>query len=217
MKQVIYGIITVLLLTSCRSTFISDSWKKPGVEPIGTNRVLVFAIIRDEDQMLREQMEAHMAGDLVDLGYNAVSAFKVFGPGAFKNLSREQAIEKIKQNGVDAVITIVLLKKSVEKRYYPGHGQFDASDFYHQGFSTYYQRMSELVQQKGYYIENTHYSWESNLYKLDKQELLYTVRTDSFDPATSEQQAHEYGRVIVKNFVRNGVFSKKPGKHLKAF
>lgn len=53
-------------------------------------------------------MEAHLVGDLHDLGYNAISSMSVFGPKASKRMTEDSAINNIKDVGADAVITIVL-------------------------------------------------------------------------------------------------------------
>jgi len=47
------------------------------------------------------------------------------------------------------------------------------------------------------------------LYDLTSKELLYSVQTQSFDPASSELLAHEYGKMIVANMVKKAVISKK--------
>jgi hypothetical protein len=50
---------------------------------------------------------------------------------------------------------------------------------------------------------------------MSTQKLVYSVQTQSFDPATSESLAHEYGQLIIKDMVRNNVASKVseiPGK-----
>ena len=64
---------------------------------------------------------------------------------------------------------------------------------------------------------DTKYFWESNLYDMSNQKLVYSVQTKSFDPATSESMAHEYGRMIVKNMVKQQVLAKHEYNPEKAF
>ena len=52
---------------------------------------------------------------------------------------------------------------------------------------------------------NTKFFWESNLYDMSTQKLIYSVQTESFDPANSETMAHEYGKMIIKNMVQQSV------------
>ena len=51
----------------------------------------------------------------------------------------------------------------------------------------------------GYYIQDTKYYWESNIYVGPSKELIYSAKSDSFDPGSTDQLAHEYGQSIVKD------------------
>lgn len=215
MKKMLFLSLAIVFLSGCNSSYITSSWKSTTKPSPRYNKVLVLALIREEDRSLQEKMEQHLVGDLNDLGYNAVSSLQEYGPKAFKNLSEEEAVNKIKNSGVDGVITIVLLKLDKEKNYYPGHPRYWPSDYYNQGFARYYTTMRNLVQDPGYYQVNTRYSWESNFYDFKSQDLLYSVQTQSFDPISAESLAHEYGRMIVKKMKKDNILEKQ--KELKAF
>jgi len=58
-------------------------------------------------------------------------------------------------------------------------------------------------------IEDTRYFWESNLFDVVSKELIYSVQTESFEPASSDILAHEYGKLIVKDMVKSQVLNKK--------
>jgi hypothetical protein len=130
-------------------------------------------------------------------------------------MSKEEAVNKVKQDGVDAVITIVLLKKEAVKNYYPGHPHYWPSNTYYQDFGRYYTTISILIREPDYYVVNTKYNWESNFYDLGSQDLVYSVQTQSFDPVSTEDLANEYGKMIVKNMFKMGIIEKQ--KKLKAF
>ncbi|OQP52931.1 hypothetical protein A4D02_21210 [Niastella koreensis] len=59
------------------------------------------------------------------------------------------------------------------------------------------------------YVTDTKYFWESNLFDVTSRELIYSVQTESFDYNSSDMLAHEYGRHIVKDMVKNQVLVKK--------
>ncbi len=61
-------------------------------------------------------MENHVVGDLIDLGYSAITSLQTFGPKAFDQMDEKSALEKLKNSGITAVITIVLLDKIVACR-----------------------------------------------------------------------------------------------------
>jgi hypothetical protein len=54
-------------------------------------------------------------------------------------------------------------------------------------------------------VVNTRYFWESNLYEMTAQKLVYSVQTQSFDPADAESLAHQYGQMIIRNMVEQKV------------
>ncbi|MFI5139918.1 MAG: hypothetical protein ACHQIM_19005, partial [Sphingobacteriales bacterium] len=155
---------------------------------------------------VQENMENHFVNDLKDLGYNAVSSLQEYGPKAFDQMDEAAALAKLKNSGVDAVITIVLLDKQKEKSYVPG-GIFYYSPYgyYHNSFWGYRTALYHRIYEPGYYVVDTKYFWESNLYDMSTQQLMYSVQTESFDPANSESLAHEYGQIIVKNMVEQNV------------
>jgi hypothetical protein len=57
----------------------------------------------------------------------------------------------------------------------------------------------------GYYETSTRYFWECNLYNPQSQKLVYSVQTQSFDPASVDALAHEHGKKIVQAMIKDGV------------
>lgn len=200
--------IIALFLAGCTSSRITSSWKEENVSPKKYDKILVLGLIRETDRTIRENMENHLVGDLQALGYNAVSSLKEYGPKAFEKMDEEAALATLNKSGVDAVVTIVLLDKEKEKRYVPGHINYSPYGYYYNRFWGYYGTMNRRIYEPGYYVTDTRYFWESNFYDMSTQKLLYSVQTQSFDPASSESLGHEYGRLIVKNMVKNNVVAK---------
>jgi len=201
--------LLIFLLAGCSSSKITSSWIATGAEGKKFNKIMVVGLIKESDRTERERMEQHMIGDLKDLGYDAVSAYEVYGPKAFDNLDETAVLEKLKNSNVDAVITIVLLNKEKETFYKPGTIMRTPYANRYNRFWGYYTTIYDRIYTPGYYETTTKYFWESNLYDLTSKELLYSVQTQSFDPASSELLAHEYGKMIVANMVKKAVISKK--------
>lgn len=198
-------IVTLLLLVGCTSVRITHSWKAENVKPKKFEKILVLGLLRTQDMSMREKMEDHLVGDLKDLGYNAVGSLTVFGPKAFNNIDEKTALNQLQNSGIDAVITIVLLDKAKERYYVPGHVYYSPYVIYHRSFWGYYTTMYDRIYSPGYYAENTKYFWESNLYDLSSKELIYSVQTESFNPASWQDMAHQYGLRIVNDMAKNKV------------
>jgi len=199
----------LLVMAACTSSRVTHSWKSD-FPPKNYSKVLVVAISAETDVATRQRMEDHLTGDLKDRGYNAVAASSEYGPKAFRQLSEEAVVEKIQNSGFDAVVTIVLLDKEKERYYVPGHAYYYSPySGYYRHFWGYYNTMYNRVYGPGYYVTNTKYFWESNLFDVASKELIYSVQTESFDPASSESLAHEYGKLIVKDMVKHQLLTRK--------
>jgi len=208
MKRILWIPLLMLLLAGCASSKITSTWKASDASGRKYNKILVVGLIKENDRSLREHMEDHLVGDLKGLGYNAISAYSEYGPKEFDGMDEQTAIARLKSNGVDAVITIVLLDKEKERRYVPGRMMYSPYGYYYGRFWGYYGALQRRIYEPGYYVTDTRYFWESNLYDLGDQHLVYSVQTQSFDPSSSEALGHEYGQLIVKSMVKNGVLDK---------
>ena len=218
MKKIL-GISSILflLVTGCTTSKITSTWKAENTVFQNYNKIFVLGLIRESDRTLQENMENHFVSDLSNLGYNVVSSLKEYGPKAFDKLDEEAAIDKLKSSGVDAVITIVLLDKQKERKYIPGNMYYSPYGYYYNRFWGYYGTLNRRIYEPGYYVTDTKYFWESNFYDMSTRKLVYSVQTQSFDPANSESLAHEYGELIVKNMVKENVLQRKTTAPSKGF
>jgi hypothetical protein len=207
----------LFLFWGCSTSRITHSWKAENVTAKKFNKILVIALNKEPDVRIQEKMENHFAGDLKDLGYNATTSIKEYGPKAFRDMSEEAVVNKIQNSGIDAVITIVLLDKSKERYYVPGHINYSPYAIYNRHFWGYYNTMYSRIYSPGYYTTETRYFWESNLYDMSLKDLLYSVQTESFDPASSESLAHEYGKLIVNDMVKSHVLRGQESAPLRGF
>ena len=196
------GFVLLLIAAGCTTSRITSSWKAEKTNPQKYNKIMVLGLIREADRSLQEKMENHLVSDLSELGYTAVSSLKEYGPKVFDNMDEAAAIRKLKNSEIDAVITIVLLDKEKERKYIPGNMYYSPYNYYYNRFWGYRTALYNRIYEPGYYITNTRYFWESNLYDMSTQKLVYSVQTQSFDPANSESMGHEYGQLIVKNMVK---------------
>ncbi len=208
MKNLLFFSLMVgfLSLYSCKSNKITSSWKAPGYTAKNYNQFIVWAIVNEKDEELKLKMEKHMVDDLKESGYNAVAANEIYG---IKNYTKEQesaVVALFKKSGVDALITVVLLDKQKEKVYYPPSVEYvpaPETDFNYGGkyiISTY-----KKVYTQGYYVTDTRYFWEGNLYDMITEKLIYSIKTKSFNPSSSEKQAHENGELIINNMIKNKI------------
>lgn len=217
-KLRVFGLVTVLLfLANCSPiTRITSTWKANDITAMQYNKVMVLGIIREADRNIRIQMENHLVGDLKELGYNAVSAYEMYGPKMFQDMSETKANKMLAKDNVDAVLTIVLLDKQKERYYVPRNVIYSPYVTYHNRMWGYYHSLSMRIDEPGYYQVTTKYFWESNFYNLSQSKLLFSVQTQSFEPASAGDLAHEYGQKIVQSMLKNNILKKQESNVVKA-
>lgn len=215
-RYIIAAAAIIFFLSGCGpSSRITSSWVAQDVQPKKYNKIVVLGLIREADRTIRENMEKHITDDLRDLGYNAVCSCDEYNPKAFEGMSEEQALEKLRKDGVDAVLTVTLLDKTKERYYVPGRIYYTPYYIYHNRFWGYYRVMYRRIESPGYYGLNTKYFWESNFYDMNTDQLIYSVQSQSFDPTSTDAMSHEYGLMIVKNMLEKNVLSNQKEKSLK--
>lgn len=212
MKKLYHTAIFLVIFSGCSSLKITNSWKAQDAVLQNYSKVLVLGLIREADRNLQQNMENHFAGDLKSLGYNAASSIQEYGPKSFDKMDEETAIAKLKNSGVDAIITIVLLDKEKERKYIPGNMFYTPYGSYYNRFWGYRSALYQRIYEPGYYVTSTKYFWESNLYDMHTQKLVYSVQTQSFDQSDTERMAHQYGQMIVNNMVKENILSKQTNK-----
>lgn len=209
MKKISWiGLTLLLMAAGCSTSKITTTWKAENAIPKKYNKIMVLGLIREADRTIQENMENHFVGDLKDRGYTAVSSLKEYGPKAFDTMDELSAVAKLKNSGVDAVLTIVLLDKQKERSYVPGSIYYSPYGYYYNRFWGYRTTLYQRIYEPGYYVTDTKYFWESNFYDMSTQQLVYSVQTQSFDPYNSESLGHEYGQMIVKDMIKQNILNK---------
>ena len=198
-------IFWALLITGCYTSVITNSWKSKSIPSKKFEKVLVIALVKQKERSLRESMENHLVGDLLEKGITAISSLKEYGPKSFEGLTENEVIQKIDNSGIDAVLTIVLLDKEKEKYYIPGRVYYTPYTIYHRRFWGYYTTMYDRIYEPGYYSESTNYFWERNFFDAKSKELIYSVQTKSFNPNSSNALANEYGKLICNELFKNDI------------
>ena len=198
---------SIAVVTSCgSSTKVTSSWKANGAASTSASlkKVMVVALLPQQDREIQQSLEKELVAKLTDKNIQAFSAYEQYGPNGLPKNER-QALNRVRRSGADGVITIVLLDKQKERDYVPGNVMVRPYGFYYNRFWGYYNNVYDRVYTPGYYETNTNYFFESNLYNLNSDKLLYSVQTESFDPSSTQQLAKEYSKSLVDDMTKGGV------------
>jgi hypothetical protein len=201
-KSLTAGLIALIFITSCSNTKLTSSWKPANASALAPgNKILVLGIIREKDIRLRMQMEGFMVDALKAKGYDAVSAYTLYGPKMFGNKDEEAVLGQLHNSGIAEVFTISLLDKARERDYQPGIA------YPYSPFWGYYSYMYGRIYDPGYISVNTRFFWESNLYDVSSKKLLYSIQSESFNPSSAADMGKAYSRVVVKNMTKEGLLA----------
>ena len=169
-----------------------------------------MGLTREADRSVIVEMERHFQEDLRARGYLAVSAQQEYGPHAFDPMDETEAINRLQLSGFDAVLTVVLLDKEKERHYVPGQVLYTPYGYYYSRFWGYRSVMFQRIYEPGYYVTNTRYFWESNLYSLRNkgtQALLFSAQSRSFEPDNASAFGHQYAKSIIERMAKQGVLN----------
>jgi len=210
MKKLIVpaGMAIMILLAACSSTQVTSSWKSDEANKLNYRQVLVLGMMPNKDRSIRMNMENELADELKGSGVNAVAASTVFSPNQLNNMNEQRALRFLRNKGYDAVMTIVLLDKAKEQNYVPGNVSYQPYGGYYSRFWGYYRTVYGRVYTPGYYTTSTNYFWESNLYSVANNKMLYSVQSQSFDPS-ADNIGRDYAKQITRDMLKQGVLVKK--------
>jgi hypothetical protein len=214
MKRVLVLMMPLfLLLAACSSTNVTNSWKAQDISQANFRKVLVVAMVPEKDRNLRQQMENEMVDDLSKKGYSAVSSYAEYGPKAFAGMNEKQVLHELDRNNVDGVITIGLQNTEKSENYVPGNVRYEPYAVVYNRFYRTYQTYYNRVYTPGYSEERTNYFFETNLYDVNGNKLLYSAQSQSFDPSSASQIANEVSKAVVKDMEKKGILAATVAKH----
>jgi hypothetical protein len=192
-----------LLIVSCSNSRVTSSWKAPQTASLSKeHKILVLGIIQEKDIRLRMQMEGFLVDALKEKGYNAFSAYTLYGPKQFGKMDEKSLLTQLHNSGIDEVFTISLLDKSRQRKYTPGPGYNPYSPFW-----DYYSYRYTMLYGPGpgYISVSTRFFWESNLYDVNTKNLLYSIQSETFDPSSTSDLGRTYSRMILKKMTKEGM------------
>lgn len=209
----IFGITTMsLVLFSCSSVQVANSWKDVKTTTIKQKNVLV--INKTDDDIVRIQFETDLVKNLNKHDINAVESFKVFPKidttkelnktelSAFKNALRADGIDIILLTVLKETQDIVTTRTTSSSTYsmhsYPIHYRRGFYRFY----NTYYidpgPITSVTTKGKKYILETITY----DLTQEEDKQLLAVITTEIENPQTLGTTSKDFSKKVIKELVK---------------
>ena len=206
-----FFIIVVLFIAGCSSNRTVTTWKTQHIAPSTYQRVMVVAILPDEDSVVRDQIESSFSTALANMGYTTVTAISEFGRTGLKNLDEDETYKKLFDKGIDAVVTVALVNKTKESSSTVVAAHNYRNNFY---FNRIFQYKDNLTQ-PGNNSRFEEYYWESILFDLNKLEASIAVQTPPSSKPAQLKMGDQLARHLIRRMARDKILKKQ--KPLKAF
>lgn len=211
MKKIL-GFIAFSFLLSCSSsnTTIVNSWRDPNTSLASEQfkKVLVVALLKDD--VTRRVVE---------------TKFQEFNPGfkpsynflhqGNKDMTQEMLIKLLNLEKFDGVVTLRLVDTRVETDYVAGMNTslYYGNPYYNSYgtmFGGWYGYYSPYYYDPGYYIENTYYFIETNIFSLKNNNLIWSGTTKSTNvPGHIDETAGNIINEIVTQMRKDGSLPPK--------
>lgn len=209
----IFGITTMsVVLFSCSSVQVSNSWKDVKTTTIKQKNVLV--INKTDDDIVRIQFETDLVKSLNKQNINAIESFKIFPKinttkelnqtelNAFKNALRADGIDIILLTVLKETQDITTTRTSNSSMYsvrsYPIYYRRGFYRFY----NTYYIDPGPIIsvtsKGKKYILETITY----DLTQEENEQLLAVITTEIENPQTLGTTSKDFSKKVIKELVK---------------
>ncbi|REE07728.1 MULTISPECIES: hypothetical protein [Winogradskyella] len=210
MKATIYVII-ILILVSCSSVKMTDTWVDKELIISKPKKVLVVGLT--DNLTARKIFEEQLKTKLKNRGIEAIESYNVFKP-TFTSLKQteediQNEIVKLTNDGFDAIL-ISAVKGVDEKESYSGDKYI--VDYYWRGFGLYYFLYQDVYLTEGYYEKYKVYHIESSLYNLktkDEKSLVWVASYDLVDPKKINSSVSKYVKAIINALEKEQIIPNK--------
>ena len=174
------AVLSILVLTnSCSSTYEVRSWSSSDEFDQKLNGILVLGLVNNTSRRFDVESEMVLAARKVNL--NSRKGLRMFPPelgNPFGDMDRLQ--ERLKERGFDAILTVAIINVNSE-RFIPPERRYVPMIAYNR-FRNYYYATHTLVYRRGYFVPESRYFLETNLYEVGSGNLIWSGRSNAFMP-----------------------------------
>ncbi|KFF17096.1 hypothetical protein [Flavobacterium hydatis] len=205
----IFVVLTAILLYSCgTSSTIVSSWRDPKITISSENfkKVLVVALVKDEETRRITENRIAASSPIFHTSYQFLNQIN-------NDLTNDQKLKILNDENFDGVVTMRLVSKEKQTDYVPGidtsiyYGGYNG--LYGGAFGGWYGMYATDFYSPGYYVENTFYIVETNVFSLKHNKLIWTGTTQSSDITDIGVTVDDIMRTIINEMKKDGTIPKK--------
>lgn len=219
MKKTLYSFLLLgfVLLSSCSSVKVLDSWKGDNLATMSDKNILVIA--RTDNQQARIAIEEAMANDIRKAGFKATESYlKYNSMNPNKKVDPEKVQAMIEKAGFKGVVMNVLKDYNESMVTEESGGYYAGGTTYYGGYPGYYGGFYGYYHNPysystyGNYVPSSSttrisksYILETLIYNLDEPEgkqLVSVVTTQIIDPSSITKTAKDYSKLVFNSLKR---------------
>ena len=213
MKKTFYSFLLLgfVLLSSCSSVKVLDSWKGDNLATMSDKNILVIA--RTDNQQARIAIEEAMANDIRKAGFKATESYLKFNSmNPNKKVDPEKVQAMIEKAGFKGVVMNVLKDYNESMVTEESGGYYAGGTTYYGGYPGYYGGFYGYYHNPysystyGNYVPSSSttrisksYILETLIYNLDEPEgkqLVSVVTTQIIDPSSITKTSKDYSKLV---------------------
>ncbi|MXV51165.1 hypothetical protein GS399_09305 [Pedobacter sp. HMF7647] len=204
-------LFSIAICSSCSSTqtTVLGSYKDPSLRPNTYKKLFVAGL--GADSTVKAKVENYIAQALNKRGFETVKGLTIFPPGVTTGdvKKSEAVLQKIRDTGSDAVVTIALIDQASDTRYVPGNSYPAGSSPYYQSFGGYYNNWYIPLNEPGYYKDDKLYYVETNLYDVKTEKLVWSAQSKSTNPSNLDKFLKSYKEAMSAELTKQGLLSSR--------
>ena len=188
-------IIAVLVLSSCNTTQLTDTWKNPEITTYEPSKILVVGLTSNLEA--RQNFENKLKTELQSRGIEAVSSLDIFK----SEKMTENDLLELENNLINSGFDTVLFSKIIgveDKIVY--RKTYDGYDETYSKFREDYLKYQDVYYNPDYYNEYTVYHAETALYCIcpsKDRELIWKGYIDIVEPESANKTINNYVNLVI--------------------
>jgi hypothetical protein len=222
MRKIYFITLISALLFSCTNTKLTVSWTQENTVAKKYNNIGVSVILPNDGNRLL--VEEALVEEFKKNGINSSITFYTFplanNKEIIKNLSftkeelRNGIVKKIKENNIDALLTVTIFDTKTEERYVSRQIGFTpyydhTMPMYNRTYYDYYSYLYHTTYATGYYQTDATFFIETNLYDIKSEKLQWTAQSETKNMNSIEEEAVVFSKIIVKDIIEKEVIKVK--------
>ena len=185
------------------STRVTGTWMKDQDAEYTFDKIAILGIAHEA--AIRKVFEVSLEERMLEKGYPAEAALDFLPPNANEDNLPPEIVQSIfKSSGVDAVMTIHLLKVDDSRRFIPD-GMLYEPYYVTYTFNEYHAEVYEYVVVSGYFTGELDIFLEANLFDMASGQLIWSAQTETIDLSELHDIAGSFSTVLVEDLARSNV------------